>query len=130
MADGTAEAVIRAVRELNGLDFAGLHCHIGSQIFETKPFELAVEKMTDFIANLSAAGIPVEELNLGGGYGVTYTDEDRPLEPQQYVAAVVAKLKACVAEKHIAPPVLVLEPGRSIVGEAGSRCTRWARSKT
>lgn len=119
VADGTAEAVIRAVRELNGLDFAGLHCHIGSQIFETKPFELAVEKMTDFIANLSAAGIPVEELNLGGGYGVTYTDEDRPLEPQQYVAAVVAKLKACVAEKHIAPPVLVLEPGRSIVGEAG-----------
>lgn len=52
VADGTAEEVIRAVRELNGLDFAGLHCHIGSQIFETKPFELAVEKMTDFIAHL------------------------------------------------------------------------------
>ena len=119
VADGTAAEVIRTVSGLSGLDFAGLHCHIGSQIFELKPFELAVEKMTDFIARLAAEGITVRELNLGGGYGVTYTDEDKPLEPQRYVEAIVARLKECVRGKSIAAPTLVLEPGRSIVGEAG-----------
>lgn len=119
LADGTAEEVIRAINGLSNLRFIGLHCHIGSQIFELKPFELAVDKMTDFIRHLQELGIPVAELNLGGGYGVTYTAADKPLEPRQYVRAIVDKLNACVAEKGIPMPRLVLEPGRSIVGEAG-----------
>ena len=119
IADGTAAEIIRIVNGLRHLEFLGLHCHIGSQIFEVKPFELAVEKMTDFIAKLQADGVAVRELNLGGGYGVTYTSEDKPLPPQEYVRAIVDRLVDCIAKKHIPAPRLVLEPGRSIVGEAG-----------
>lgn len=119
IADGTAAEIIRTISQKSNLRFIGLHCHIGSQIFELKPFVLAVDKMTDFIAELSREGISVAELNMGGGYGVTYTNEDKPLFPWQYVDAIVTQLKACVEAKKIAPPKLILEPGRSIVGEAG-----------
>lgn len=75
--------------------------------------------MTDFIVALNEQSIEVKELNLGGGYGVTYTDEDKPLLPSEYVLAIVKKLNSCIAEKKIAKPRLILEPGRSLVGEAG-----------
>lgn len=120
IADGTAINAIKAVINCENVDFAGIHCHIGSQIFELKPFELAVEKMTDFIVKInSELKVDVAELNLGGGYGVRYTDEDKPLKPQEYVGAIVAKLKECIADKGIRKPKLIIEPGRSIVGEAG-----------
>lgn len=120
IADGTALKVIEKIAACKNIVFKGLHCHIGSQIFELKPFELAVEKMTDFIVKIkNELNIEVTELNLGGGYGVTYTDEDKPLEPCEYVRAIVDKLNDCIKEKDIAKPRLILEPGRSIVGEAG-----------
>ncbi len=120
IADGTALEAIAALNKLPHVDFTGIHCHIGSQIFELKPFELAVEKMTDFIVKINTElGVKVRELNMGGGYGVTYTDEDKPLAPAEYVRAIVAKLNECVATKKIDKPRLILEPGRSIVGEAG-----------
>ncbi len=119
ISDGVAANVIKKIVEKENLEFLGIHCHIGSQIFELKPFELAVEKMTDFISELSHNNIKVEELNLGGGYGVTYTAEDKPFAPFEYVEAIVDKLNECIASKKIAAPKLVLEPGRSIVGEAG-----------
>lgn len=76
--------------------------------------------MTDFIVKInSELKVTVAELNLGGGYGVRYTDEDKPLKPQEYVGAIVAKLKECIADKGICKPKLIIEPGRSIVGEAG-----------
>ncbi len=119
IADGTAQKAIETIGTFENLSFIGIHCHIGSQIFELKPFELAVEKMTDFMVALGKVGIPVAELNMGGGYGVTYTEEDKPLEPRQYAEAIAKKVKACCAEKNLPAPHLVLEPGRSIVGEAG-----------
>ncbi len=119
ISDGVAANVIKKIVEKENLEFLGIHCHIGSQIFELKPFELAVEKMTDFISELSHNNIKVKELNLGGGYGVTYTAEDKPFAPFEYVEAIVDKLNECIASKKIAAPKLVLEPGRSIVGEAG-----------
>ncbi|MDE6398936.1 MAG: diaminopimelate decarboxylase [Clostridiales bacterium] len=119
VADGTAREVICSITKKSNLVFLGVHCHIGSQIFELKPFALAVEKMTDFIARLAQEGIAVRELNMGGGYGVTYTEEDKPLAPREYVDAIVTKLQECIASKKIAAPRLIIEPGRSIVGEAG-----------
>lgn len=119
IADGTAQCAIETINTFSNLEFVGLHCHIGSQIFEVKPFTLAVEKMTDFMAILSKTGIRVSELNMGGGYGIRYTDEDKPLLPQQYAAAIAEKVKTCCAEKKLPLPRLILEPGRSIVGEAG-----------
>ncbi len=120
ISDGTALEAIRKVNALKHVEFVGIHCHIGSQIFELKPFELAVEKMTDFIVKINEElNLIVKELNMGGGYGVTYIDEDKPLKPGEYVKAIVKKLCACVESKKILKPKLILEPGRSIVGEAG-----------
>ena len=119
IADGAALNVLQTIAKKENLDFLGLHCHIGSQIFELKPFALAVDKMTDFIVQAAQCGIKVRELNMGGGYGVTYTAEDKPLQPWEYVDAIVEKLSECVREKRIDAPKLILEPGRSIVGEAG-----------
>lgn len=120
VSDGTAIKAIKEVCAKDNIEFVGVHCHIGSQIFELKPFDLAVEKMTDFIVKIkSELGIEVKELNLGGGYGVRYTDEDKPLAPQEYVGAIVAKLNECVKTKNILKPRLIIEPGRSVVGEAG-----------
>lgn len=120
ISDGTALEAIRKVNVLKHVEFVGIHCHIGSQIFELKPFELAVEKMTDFIVKINEElNLTVKELNMGGGYGVTYTAEDKPLKPGEYVKAIVKKLCACVESKKILKPKLILEPGRSIVGEAG-----------
>ena len=120
IADGTALEAIKSVSQRPHIEFAGIHCHIGSQIFELKPFELAVEKMTDFILAIKKeTGLKVSELNMGGGYGVTYTEEDKPLKPEEYVKAIVAKLNECISDKKIEKPRLILEPGRSIVGEAG-----------
>lgn len=120
IADGAAIKAISVVLNCKNVEFVGIHCHIGSQIFELKPFELAVEKMTDFIVRInSELKTEVKELNLGGGYGVRYTDEDKPLKPQEYVGAIVAKLNECVKTKKIFKPRLIIEPGRSIVGEAG-----------
>ncbi len=120
ISDGTALDAIKYALSKTNLTFVGIHCHIGSQIFELKPFMLAVDKMTDFIVKINAElGVTVSELNMGGGYGITYTSEDKPLEPQDYVRAIVDKLLECVEEKKIVKPRLILEPGRSIVGEAG-----------
>jgi diaminopimelate decarboxylase len=121
IADGSALAAIGAILKTDNLDFTGLHCHIGSQIFELKPFKLAVDKMTDFIKTVATElNAGVSELNLGGGYGITYTDEDKPLKPSEYVDAIVEKLIDCIAEKALTPPRLIFEPGRSVVGEAGT----------
>ncbi len=120
VSDGAALDAIRAILAKKNLAFTGLHCHIGSQIFELKPFKIAVDKMTDFIKTLNVElGCTVKELNMGGGYGITYTSEDKPLKPYQYVEAIVDRLTEDIAEKKISAPKLILEPGRSIVGEAG-----------
>lgn len=120
IADKAAINIIKKILTKENLEFVGIHCHIGSQIFEVKPFELAVEKMTDFMAVIKKeTGKEVSQLNLGGGYGITYTVEDKPLEPHLYVEAIVKKLNECLLSKKLSAPKLILEPGRSIVGEAG-----------
>ena len=118
--DGTALKAVETTLNKKNLKLWGLHCHIGSQIFETEPFCLALEKMTDFVAVIQKQlKASIIELNMGGGFGIMYTDADRPLDPYTYVKAIAQKLKSCIAAKNINPPRLILEPGRSIVGEAG-----------
>lgn len=119
IADGTAEEVIKSVVADVNVHFCGIACHIGSQIFEKQSFEIAIDKMTDFIVKLNAAGIAVERLDLGGGFGIRYIDADMPLTPQEYMQNSVRFLKTAIKEKGIKPPRLIVEPGRSIVGEAG-----------
>ncbi|MEZ4357258.1 MAG: diaminopimelate decarboxylase [Eubacteriales bacterium] len=119
--DGQAILAIRQVLDSTNLEFAGIHCHIGSQIFELEPFKMAVDVMTDFILKVKdKLGVKVSEANLGGGYGIHYLAEDEPLYPYQYVETIVEELIESCKGKNIDIPKMVIEPGRSIVGEAGT----------
>ncbi|MCH5155949.1 MAG: diaminopimelate decarboxylase [Clostridiales bacterium] len=119
IADGTAENVILSALKYKNINFVGIACHIGSQIFEPQSFEIAIDKMTDFIVRLNSLGVTVEQLDLGGGFGVHYIDEDKPLTSEQYMANSARYLAAAVQSRGIKKPHLIFEPGRSIVGEAG-----------
>lgn len=120
VSDGSAFEAVKAVIENKHLEFLGIHCHIGSQIFDTKPFIVAINKMTDFAADMyNKLNTPVRELNMGGGYGIHYTDEDSPLPFEEYMSSAVNAVKMAVKSKNIPAPKLIFEPGRSVVGEAG-----------
>lgn len=118
--NGEAFEIHRRAAELENIRVDGVHCHIGSQIFETEPFVEAARIMTEFIADLKEKlGINATILNLGGGFGIKYVEGDDPLRPSQYVEAAVETVKAVCKEKNIPMPYMVFEPGRSIVADAG-----------
>lgn len=113
------EAVEAALKYLN-IDLKGVHCHIGSQIFESSPFVLAAEVMLQFIADIKAkTGIEIEELNLGGGFGIHYAKDDAPLPYDQYMELVSTAVFRKCEELDLKVPFIFIEPGRSMVGEAG-----------
>ena len=118
--DGEALLAAKEVMSKDSLELVGLHCHIGSQIFELEPFKIAVDRLTDFMLTLkSECGANITELNLGGGYGIMYTEEDAPMEPYAYVEELLKAVAEICDNKDIPRPFVSIEPGRSIVGEAG-----------
>lgn len=113
------EAIVRALKYENLL-VGGVHCHIGSQIFESEPFKEAAKVLIDFIADVKEkTGYEMKELNLGGGFGVTYTEKDDPIEFNKYIEEVSKVVKKAADEKGVELPFIMMEPGRSIVGTAG-----------
>ncbi len=119
--DGQALKAVKRILVQKSLNLSGLHCHIGSQIFELTPFRDAVRVLLDFLLYIkSETGFIIPELNFGGGYGIHYTADDKPLLPHEYVQAMLSELTAACDEKGVKPPAFVIEPGRSIVGEAGT----------
>ena len=99
----------------------GIHCHIGSQIFSVEPFVHAAEVMMDFLGQIKAeTGAELSELNLGGGFGILYTDEDEPVPFQDYMGPVSEAVKASAEKLGLPQPFVLIEPGRAIVGEAGT----------
>lgn len=107
-------------KELKNVELVGLHCHIGSQIFDLAPFIETAEVMLGLIANLKEQfGIHISELNLGGGFGIKYTQNDDPVEYDRYIEAVSQTVKNVCEERHIEQPFMLMEPGRSIVAPAG-----------
>ena len=118
----TGEA-FEAVKEALKLDIVclkELHCHIGSQIFDIEPFVTAAEIMIDFMAKIkSELGAAISELNLGGGFGIMYTSDDEPVPYENYMDKVSVAVKAKCAEHGLPVPFIYIEPGRSVVGEAG-----------
>lgn len=113
------DAVIRAI-ELKNLELTELHCHIGSQIFDIEPFVTAAEIMMDFIKDIKEkTGYTVTELNLGGGFGIKYVHTDNPTEYDNYMNAVSRAIHSKAHEYGLPVPFVYIEPGRSIVGEAG-----------
>ena len=98
----------------------GLHCHIGSQIFDIDPFEHAAKVMIEFIAEIQKkTGFAIKELNLGGGFGIKYRSKDRPEAYGAYMGRVARIVKEHSAFCGIETPDILIEPGRSIVGTAG-----------
>lgn len=120
---GAAEKVTEYALAKQNICLKGYHCHIGSQIFEKESFVLAVQKCMNFVAKMrDLLGFTAETLNMGGGYGIWYTDEDRKLSAGGYAEYLEALIQAVKeqAQAHSLPlPYLLIEPGRSIVGEAG-----------
>ncbi len=123
LSDGTAEQVTEYALTKKNVRLEGYHCHIGSQIFEKQSFALAVEKCMDFCAKMrEKLSFTATTLNLGGGYGIWYTDEDRKIPAEgyaEYLEALIDAVMRKAEEKKLPLPYLLIEPGRSIVGEAG-----------
>ena len=121
--NGTAEKAVAYALTKKNVRLDGYHCHIGSQIFEKQSFVLAAEKCIDFAASLKEKlGFVTKTLNLGGGFGVWYTDEDKKISPAgyaEYLEALIEAVERKAQEKNLDLPYLLIEPGRSIVGEAG-----------
>jgi diaminopimelate decarboxylase len=112
LADRLAERAVERVRESEHLELVGLHAHIGSQIFELEPYVKAIEVIADFCDGVD---LQPELLNVGGGLGIAYLDSDEPPEIDDYVAVKVEGVQRVFDP---APRILV-EPGRSLVGNAG-----------
>ncbi|WP_054684486.1 diaminopimelate decarboxylase [Microbacterium sp. No. 7] len=113
-----APAVVARIRELPSLAFVGLHCHIGSQIFGAAGFAESASRLVEVHAELIAGGdVPV--LNLGGGFGIAYTEADDPTPIAELAAAIVDAVARECEVRGIPVPNLAFEPGRAIVGRAG-----------
>jgi len=114
------EGVIKTALSLSNIKLAGLHCHIGSQIFELEPYRDAVGIMMSFIKNIKEKfSYDIEELDLGGGFGVYYNKGDEPKEIEEFCRIIIQEAKVKCREYGINVPTLVIEPGRSIVANAG-----------
>ena len=117
---GAAYEIVGYALSLPNIVVDGFHCHIGSQIFDAAPFIDAAEIMTRFIAEVkSRTGYEAGKLDLGGGFGVRYTGEDPVFDYRAGVKALCDAVREGCAGLGVTPPFLMLEPGRSIVADAG-----------
>lgn len=112
--------VMDKISDYNHIELIGLHSHIGSQIFEIKPFEDEVEIMLNLMDKIyKEKGIELTELDLGGGFGIYYSEGDKPKTTEEYCSAILNKVDEVCKNLSIKKPILSIEPGRSIVGNAG-----------
>lgn len=112
------EAAVRRIRELPHVEFLGLHCHIGSQIFGVDGFRESASRVLDLHQRLLDGG-PVPLLNLGGGFGIAYTRVEDPAPIEELADGIVDAVQTECQARGIALPALAFEPGRSIVGPGG-----------
>ncbi|MBE4910355.1 diaminopimelate decarboxylase [Bacillus luteolus] len=119
--NGQADTAIEQALASTAFNVLGIHSHIGSQIFETTGFVLAAEKMFKKMKEWKDKhGFIPTVLNLGGGFGIRYTHEDDPIPLSQYVEAIIEEVKKHSKELDMDIPEIWIEPGRSIVGDAGT----------
>lgn len=120
METGQAKRAVEMLLGLENIKLCGFHCHIGSQIFESQPFATAAEIMLAFLADIkSSYGYTAEILNLGGGFGVRYVESDPVIDYGEKIREVAESLKAECEKAGINMPIIHLEPGRSLVADAG-----------
>ena len=117
---GEAMEAVKTALKMTNVKLCGLHCHIGSQIFDIDPFELAAKVMLELFADVKAqTGVELEELNLGGGFGIKYLESDNPKPFGDYMRSVSKTVHEYCDKLGLKVPFIHLEPGRSIVGAAG-----------
>jgi diaminopimelate decarboxylase len=119
----TAERLYHKAAGLPGLEVVGVSCHIGSQLMDYTPLLEALDRLLDLTSRLRAAGLAIRYLDIGGGLGVPYKPGDTRPDPASYVQQILVKVKGSGL-------TVMLEPGRSIVGEAGALLTRVINRKT
>ncbi len=117
---GAAMEITKYALTKDNVDLAGFHCHVGSQLFESSVFIRSAEIMLEFIAEVkNTLGYEAKELDLGGGYGVRYTENDPTIDIEDNIRQVAEYFKAKCKELNINEPFVSMEPGRSIVADAG-----------
>jgi len=117
--DQAMEGVKKAIKSKN-LNLVGVHCHIGSQIFEMESFRHASSIMVNFIGEVrNATGYEFDELDMGGGFGIYYYYGDEPREPQEWAESVMLTVKEKCQEIGVKVPKVIVEPGRAISSPAG-----------
>lgn len=117
IASGAAWDAVQEVLRHSELELRGVHCHVGSQIFGTESFEMASERLINFLAKFrDAFGRELPELDLGGGYGIAYLPNEETVQPSEVIPALHAAVKKHCAAKNLSIPVISIEPGRAIVG--------------
>ena len=120
MLDDFAFRCVKDAIEAPNVKLVGLHCHIGSQIFALHSFREAVAVMVELMSRIrDEYGLVIEELDMGGGLGIAYTTEDKPSTIEDFAACTVDALKEYCAHYDVPLPRLLVEPGRSLVANAG-----------
>ncbi|WP_082233944.1 diaminopimelate decarboxylase [Halobacillus massiliensis] len=120
LSSGQAQKAFELLLDNEYTRVKGLHCHIGSQIFETSGFTLATVKLFETMKKWrDEYSYQAEVLNLGGGFGIQYTEEDDPLALDQYAIALINEVKSQSKQLDYPMPEIWIEPGRAIVGDAG-----------
>ncbi|RSD27308.1 diaminopimelate decarboxylase [Mesobacillus subterraneus] len=118
--NGQADQAMEIALKDKNIEVLGLHCHIGSQIFETTGFILAAQKIFEKLHQWkNERSFESKVLNLGGGFGIRYTNEDDPIPAAQYVEEIIAEVKKLASQYSMETPEIWIEPGRSLVGDAG-----------
>ena len=117
---GQAMELTKKILERENVKLLGFHCHIGSQIFESEPFIEAGEMMFEFLADVkNTLGFTAEMLNLGGGFGVKYTEKDPDINYAEKICEIGEVLKVQFEKLGLKMPKIMMEPGRSLVADAG-----------
>ena len=117
---GQAIEAVKEILKTQNISLCGFHCHIGSQIFESEPFITAASIMLEFIKQVKTElNYTAEMLNLGGGFGVRYLESQPEISYTEKIREVATALKEQCAELGIKVPKIAMEPGRSIVADAG-----------
>ena len=112
--------LVKLALTLPHLDLRGLHCHVGSQVFGEDVYQRTLDIMVPFLAQIrEETGVTLSDLNLGGGYGVRYTAEDEAINIPARLAELAAHLKEETERLGLPMPRFLMEPGRSIVADAG-----------
>ena len=120
IAEGQGLRFVEKALAMDAIEVSGLHCHVGSMVFDEMVFEDTVDHMVSFMKELhDTLGFATQQLNLGGGYGVRYLETDKTIDIPARIKALAEHIRQRIAEAGLSMPFILMEPGRSIVADAG-----------